>query len=116
MFLNSVREYDYIIQIYINELRKKFSENLCHEPLECSRGITVSLLHYMAQKRPYDCAKCCIFHVIGFHAYLLIHIGHVQFTMKLGMCDIVPDHILIREQREVLHSIEIVLLAIDNCS
>src|SRR5258706_14760645 len=115
MFLNSVREYEYIIQIYVNELREKFSENSRHEPLECSRGITVSLLHHMAQKCPYDCAKCRIFHVVGFHANLLVCIGHVQFTTKPGTSDIVPDHILIRERREVLHRIEIALPAIDDC-
>ena len=48
MFLvlfDRVTVYKYIVKIYVYKSSDIILENNSHEPLECSRGVTVSLLH-----------------------------------------------------------------------
>ena len=70
--------YKYIVKIYVYESSDIISENNGHEPLECSRGITVSLLHSMAHKCVINGGKHCFPHIFGFHAYLFIRVQHID--------------------------------------
>ena len=81
MFLvlfDQVTIYKYIVKIYMYESSNIISENNCHEPLECSRSVTISLLHSMAHKCAINGGKHCFPHIFGFYMYLLIHVRHID--------------------------------------
>ena len=81
MFLvlfNRITEYKYIVEIYMYEPSDKVSEDHCHKTLKCSGSVTVSLLHCMAHEGAIYSGECGLPHIAWFHAYLFIHVGHID--------------------------------------
>jgi hypothetical protein len=79
----------YIIKIYVYESSNIISENNSHEPLECSRRITVPLLHSMAHECAINGSKHCFPYIFGFHAYLLICVRHINQRFYVFLCIII---------------------------
>ena len=76
MLFDRVTIYKYIVKIYVYKSSDIISENNGHELLECSRSVTISLLHSMAHECAINGGKHCFPHIFGFYAYLLIHVRY----------------------------------------
>src|ERR1700722_9898616 len=58
-----------------------FLEDNSHQPLKCSRGITISLLHSMAHECAINGGESRLPHVRRFNVYLFIHVGHIDLQL-----------------------------------
>jgi hypothetical protein len=74
VLLYSIREYEYIIQIYSHEEPKMVSEYPSHEMLECGGCITVTLWHDMGYERIEWTGKCGFPHIITLYLNLFVGI------------------------------------------
>src|SRR6266481_9531785 len=74
MLFDGQRVYEYVIQVYLDELCNVIAEDRCHQPLKCRWGITVPLLHYLT----HECAKYsgegCLVDVFRHYAFLFIRL------------------------------------------
>src|SRR6202041_1360894 len=83
-----------------------------HQPLKCSRGITVSLLHSMAHECAINGGKSCLPHVEQFNAYLFIRVGHINLRSIFTSSNIISDLLLIRKGGHILFCVLISFSAI----
>src|ERR1700689_3868343 len=88
----------YIIEIYVYEPSDKFSEDSRHQPLECSRCVTIPLLHGMADEGAIYCGKRGFPHILWFDAYLFVRVGHIDLRSIFSPSYIHTDLLLIRER------------------
>src|ERR1700677_1948611 len=93
-----VTEHEYIIEIYMYKSSDEVLEDHSHQSLECSRGVTVPLLHSMAHKCAVYCGKHGFPYILGFDTYLLIHVGHINLRSVFSLSNIHTDLLLIRER------------------
>src|SRR6202040_747719 len=89
-----------------------FSEDNGHQPLKCSRGITVSLLHSMAHECAINGGKSRLPHVRQFNVYLFIRVGHIDLRLIFTLSNIISDLLLVRKGGHVLFRILISFSAI----
>ena len=114
MLFDRVTIYKYIVKIYMYKSSNIISENNGHELLECSRGVTVSLLHSMAHKCAINGGKHGFPHIFGFHAYLFIRIRHIDLWSIFRSSYIMTYLLLVGERSYVFLHIIIAFAAIDD--
>src|ERR1700691_2499836 len=102
----------YIIEIYVYEPSDKFSEDSRHQPLECSRCVTIPLLHGMADEGAIYCGKRGFLHILWFDTYLFVCIRHIDLISIFSPSYIHTDLLLIRERRYVFLHIVVPLPSI----
>src|ERR1700720_883864 len=83
-----------------------------HQPLKCSRGITVSLLHSMAHECAINGGKSRLPHVRRFNAYLFIRVGHIDLRLIFTSSNIISDLLLVRKGGHVLFRVLVSFSAI----
>src|ERR1700720_1187542 len=89
-----------------------FSEDNGHQPLKCSRGITVSLLHSMAHECAINGGKSRLPHVRQFNVYLFIRVGHIDLRLIFTLSNIISDLLLVRKGGHVLFRVLVSFSAI----
>src|SRR3984957_6257198 len=83
-----------------------------HQPLKCSRGITVSLLHSMAHECAINGGESRLPHVRWFNVYLFIRVGHIDLRLIFTSSNIISDLLLVRKGGHVFFRVLISFSAI----
>jgi len=110
MLLNAITEHKDIIEVHMYENADVFLKDMVHEPLKSWQCITISLLHNKAFVDSLDCRKCGLPHVLRFHLDLFIDVQEIQFWIYFHSSNVKVNHVLIREQCDILHYVIISLM------
>ena len=116
MLSDTLRVYEYIVQIDVYELSEEFSEYSSHQPLECGGCIAISHLHYSAPKCAKYCRECRFADILWPYAHLLIVFCHIQLGFEVSSCYIMMYCVLIWERWYVFLCILVLLLQIEHGS
>ena len=81
--------------------------------LECSRGITVSLLHGMAHECAIDRREGGLPYIVRFDVYLFVRVRHVDLGSIFSSSNVHTDLLLVREGRDVLLCIVVSFSTVD---
>ena len=74
MVLDRVRIYEDVVEVHVYESTQEVSEQGRHESLECSRSVTVSLLHHQAHERSVRSGECGLPYIFHIDTYLFIRV------------------------------------------
>jgi hypothetical protein len=109
---DGLREYEYVVKVYMDKRSDIVSEYGDHQSLESGWHIAISLLHDIADVCSVYCGKRCFPHILWNYPDLLICVQHVQFGPDSSLHHILVNDILVREQGHVFDCILVSLTSI----